>query len=292
MGARQHAAPDGGVPLRLLLAAVLACAAALPHELAGQGTPVRIGHPVHPGAITISLLAGGSAFSKLQPVTVETPGGETYPAALALSTTTTLGAEVSYWLRNWLGLRLQGSYAPGEFQLRMREERRDSLLGPDAGPSDLRFSDVSAYTYAGAAVLNLPLATGRTQPYALLGAGAVSYGADEQDARGLEAAFEGSDRSTRVAGLAGLGLRVPLREGSVALTFELTDHVSRTPVPGDDDRLLLDTEGFDVFNRHHPEDSEGSTRYVHDVSFFVGLFFRFGGGEPVPADPPAEPDAE
>ena len=228
------------------------------------------------GAITVSLLAGGSAFTRLQTVTVE--NGGSFPGSLALSTTTALGGEGTYWLRDWLGLRVQASYAPGEFQLRMSEEGRDSLLGADAGPSDLRFSDIAIYTYDARAVVALPFTVQPARLTGMLGVGGATFVADDKDAGGLDAAMEGASTRTRLSGVIGLGLRIPLRSGRVALSFELTDHVARSPVPANDGRILLRTDRLRVVNDAHPASPDDSAYYLHDVSFFGGLVFRLREG--------------
>lgn len=253
-------------------AALLTLAAPL-HAQSDRSTESLVGA----GSVTLSLLAGGSAFSKLQSVTVDAGVDSTYPAELAIATTTALGMESTYWIRSWIGVRVQAAYAPAEFQLRMREDSRDSLLGPDAGPSDLRFSDVSVYTYSAALLVDLPFPTGATSPYAFIGVGGSTFLADDAEARGLDAAMAGDDDLTRLATVLGAGLRVPLRGGRVALSFEFSDQITRTPVPANDDRVLYRSDAFSVLNAAHPTAPDDSAFYVHDISFFAGLVFRIAG---------------
>lgn len=257
-------------------AALLLFAVAAPATAQQRGTPDPL---VRRGGFTLSLQAGGSAFTTVQDVTVERSDGtgEDYPSSLAVSTSTAIGGEATYWFREWLGLRLQAAYVPSEFELRMQEADRDSLLGPTSGPNELRFSGVSIYNYDLLAVLS-PVIGSRTHPYLLVGGGASSFIADSKGAAGLDSVFSGARQSTSGSALLGAGLRVPLKGGRVALSFELTNHLTRSPVPGKTGRELLDDGMVRVVDTPHPAAQDDNAYWLYHVSFFAGLTFAPGSG--------------
>jgi len=248
-----------------LAAAVLIAAAASPLH-AQEVTPKQ-------GDFTVLMFGGGSAYTRLQNVTVaDTMRADSFPARLALSTTTTVGLGGSFWFRDWLALRVTVSYAPTHFTLRMEEADRDSLLGPDAGTALLRFSDASVYTFATTAEFAMPSAGKRVAPYLLMGAGAVTFTVDDQE--GSTLADEVGSGRTDLAAMLGAGMRVRLQGNRVSLAFELTDHFTRSPVPANTGRTLATTDELVLINRSHPAASDDSASYVHDVTFAAGLVFR------------------
>lgn len=237
--------------------------------------------------LTVTVHAGGTAFTRFQNVTLEAPASEqgTYPARLAASTAASLGADMTVWFRPWLGARLDFVYAPSNFEIRLSEEDRVEVMGEEADYRGLDYSDLSLFSLSAAGVLALPIRSRHIAPYAVLGLGATLLTADDRGSFGLEQAFDGPSSSAfDVSGLAGIGVKIPLRGGNagrVSLSFELMDRITRTPVAADDDRMLLDTEEIRVVSTLHEEDQESDARFVHGIGIAAGLTFATGGMTPV-----------
>ena len=225
--------------------------------------------------------AGGTAFTRFQNVTLEAPTGPAvmYPARLAASTAATLGTDLTLWLRPWFAGRLDFIYAPSNFELRLSEEDRAEVVGEDAEYRSLDYSDLSLFALNLAFVLALPIKSTQVAPYALLGGGMSLLLADDRGANGLEDAFDGG-AAFDVAGIAGVGLKIPLTAGRVSLSFELIDRITPTPIEPNDDRVLMDDGEFIVRNRLHPDDEQNDTRYTHAIGIAAGLSFATGGDTP------------
>lgn len=236
-------------------------------------------------ALMITMHAGGTAFTRMQNITVEVPGSTqgTYAGSLAASTAATLGADLTVWFRPWLGARLHMVYAPSNFELRLTEEDREEVLGTEADYRSLNYSDLSLFSLTGAIVLALPIQSSHVAPYALLGMGGALLSADDRGAQNLETAFEGNAAAAGLVAVAGAGLKIPLNTGRVSLSFEITDHVMRSPIPVHDDRVLLDTSDLRVVNRQHPSAVEDDARYMHSVGIAAGVSFATGAVS-TPAD--------
>lgn len=262
-------------------AATLAAALlAAPATAAGQAidTTARVG-------LSVTLHAGGTAYTRFQNVTLEADGAPQpeYAAHLAASTAATLSADATVWFRPWVGVRLDFIYSPSNFEVRLTEEDRVEILGEEADYRGLEYSDLSMFSTTIAGVLALPIPSTHVATYALLGAGVTLLRADERGASGLEHAFGGSASAFDVGGIAGFGMKIPLRGdvgGRVSLSFELVDRITRTPVRADNGDVLLESDGIRVINRLHASDIEGDAKYVHAVGFTAGLSFATGGLTP------------
>lgn len=260
-------------------------AAALAVALLAGTTDARAQTDVaRPFALSVTVHAGGTAFTRMQNITVEAAGllQPSYPGEIAASTAATLGADMTLWFRPWLGARIHFLYAPSNFELRLTEEDREEVLGEASSYESLDYSDLSLFMMTGAVVLALPIRSAHVAPYALLGLGGALFSADRRGAQGLDAAFDGYATAMQGVAVAGIGLKIPLNAGRVSLSFEITDHVMRTPIPEHDDRVLLDTGTLRAINQQHPLAVEDDARYMHSVGIAAGL--SFATGAPTPPD--------
>ena len=261
-------------------ATLAAALLAAPAGLAAQAvdTTARVG-------FTVTLHAGGTAYTRFQNVTLEADGAPEpeYPAELAASTAATLSADFTVWFRPWIGSRIDFIYSPSNFEVRLSEEDRVDVLGEEADYQGLEYSDVSMFSITAAGVLALPIPSTHVATYALGGAGATLLRADDRGAAGLDRAFDGGPTAFDVAGIAGIGMKIPLRGGAggrVSLSFELVDRITRTPVRANGGEILLETDGIRVINRLHATNQEGDAKFVHAVGFTAGLSFATGGATP------------
>lgn len=235
--------------------------------------------------LTVSVHAGGAAYTRFQNVTLETAGllQPEYPAELAASTAATLSADLTVWFRPWIGTRLDFIYSPSNFEVRLTEEDQVEVLGDEADYQGLEYSDLSMFSLTAAGVLALPIPSTHVATYALVGAGATLLRADERGAMGLDRAFDGDDSALGVTGIAGIGMKIPLRGGSagrVSLSFELLDRITGTPVRANGGEVLLEDGDLRVVNRLHASAIESDAKYVHAVGFTAGLSFATGGATP------------
>ena len=233
-------------------------------------------------ALTVTVHAGGTAFTRFQNVTLESAGSPetSYPAAIASSPAASLGADLTLWFRPWLGARVDFVYGPSNFELRLAEDDRVEVLGDEADYRSLDYSDLSLFSLAGAVVLALPIKSAHVAPYALIGGGAALLLADDRGAAGLDEAFDGGSAAISPSAVAGIGVKIPLTAGRVSLSFELVDRITETPIAANDDRVLLDTDDIRVINRLHPGELERDARYTHAVGIAAGLTFATGRESP------------
>lgn len=264
-----------------VLLAAGAALAALPIPLRGQALPDAGDR----AGLTVTLHAGGTAFTRFQDVTLEAQGTPQleYPADIAASTAASLGADLTLWLRPWLGARLDFLYSPTNFELRLTEEDRVEVLGEESDYRGFDYSDLSIYSVMLAGVLALPVPASDVATYALLGAGATMLRADDRGAHGLERAFSGGGIAFDVAAIGGIGVKIPLRGGTagrVALSFEVVDRITRTPIRANEGSTLREADDMRILNRLHTADIEGDTRWVHGVGIAAGLSFSTGSRTP------------
>jgi len=175
-----------------------------------------------PHQVTVSALGGGAAYSSFLTVELAT-GDERLTARTAMAVAGALG----YWPRRGWGVRLHGGWAPTRFE---RERRGGNEPGT---PPDARGANLSVWMADLDLLIRLPIGLGRVEPYGVVGGGVVRYVADESAALPSEARGDfAAGTSTRGALVLGAGALIPMQRRDLLLTFEVTDHVVRSPVRG------------------------------------------------------------
>jgi hypothetical protein len=235
-------------------------------------------HPLtRMGGLVLGAYGGGAAYSDLQrsPARAELlqPPGTAVDFTRRLSPETSAVVAVSggYWFSQKWGARLRGSVSPTRFTIAVSEREAaeiptDTTLTPRAP-----FVRLTIWTFDAELLYRIPVTPrGRVAPYAFLGGGVVQYVAGENGPLPPEASnsFNSGESLTRGAGVIGLGAIVPLQRRSLALTFELTDHIDPTPV----DRPAGGTLGEGQKVRIVSSSSgTGRVDLTHNVGLVLGL---------------------
>jgi hypothetical protein len=197
-----------------------------------------------PGTWFFRLDIGGAAFSDFQRgqaravMTEASAGGavagrtDDFQRRVSAGTSVTMGGSVSYWIgRSW-GLRAHGAWVPTRFTV-WTEESMDRLAAPGAAEDAATAYDATlGVIMADAAMLfRFPHTVGRVIPYGVLGGGVVQYRSGRSEELPPEARRQFA-RGSRMAPAAvlGIGAVLPLERHGLLLAFELTDHLSTTPL--------------------------------------------------------------
>lgn len=194
-------------------------------------------------------MGGAAAFSDMQRGSLEVvrvtgSGVEARDLALRIGaeTSTVLGAHMSFWpSRNW-GVRLHGTFAPTRFESLMGGA--DAQLLPEFAPDSSRYAGLHVATAELQALFRLPTIKNRVLLYGIIGGGVSRYeAAGAEDPVPPEAAGDFEDGARlQPGGVFGLGAMLPFRNRAFRLHFELTDHVTATPIsaPGGTDGDIVE----------------------------------------------------
>lgn len=184
-----------------------------------------------PHMLSVSVFGGGIAFSDFRREAEPVAGDLPLERRLSASTSYLAAGSLTYWLNGRWGARLQASYSPSRFVLRRYEEPVESARAFTGDEGAMSALDVWMYDVD--LLFRLPLSLGRVEPYGIAGGGVVDYrlrtADDEVVPEAVTRAF-GDDRQRRVAGVIGIGAVIPLERYRLLLNFELTNHLTRTPL--------------------------------------------------------------
>ena len=203
-------------------------------------------HLFHSGNVALTLSAGGAAFTDFRrdEAQLAPPDGLPLPFTrrVAAQTTLTGAASLQLWLNRIAAIRVQTAWVPTRFSVSIRDSDAPSSL------DTTRYSRLDIWLYDASLLLRPPVALGRVAPYVILGAGAINYrvkdGAGDLPPEAA-AAFRDSNR-LQWAGNLGVGAVLPLQRDNLLLSFELTDHFTRTPLGDEGRELIFDTGGTAV----------------------------------------------
>ncbi|MGH7505152.1 MAG: hypothetical protein ACRELX_05860 [Longimicrobiales bacterium] len=203
----------------------IVAAAGLPDPALAQLAPERL---FKAGAVTFGVAGGGAAYTAFQRGQAHAAGRD-FDRRLSAQTSVALSATLTYWISGVFAVRAHGSYSPTRFVMSMPDE--DAALFRAAEPDPL--ASLGVLMADADVLLRAPVIFGRIAPYGIIGAGVVDYRADPGSSSPLpvearEAFASGSQR--RFAGVIGVGALVPLERHDFFLTFELTNHMTRSPV--------------------------------------------------------------
>lgn len=238
------------------------CFAALPQEAHTQSS-VSADYLFHRGVVALSVFGGGIAFSDFRREAEWLGPDQPFEQRLSASTSVLGSAAVTAWLGRHVALRVQGAWAPTRFELRSSETY--TTLGESAEDEAPPLSRLHVWMYDLDMLFRLPLSLGRVEPYAVAGVGAIEYrlqtADDEVVPEPARMAFDGG-RQRRFAGVLGLGAVIPLERHGLLLNFELSSHITRTPLSEDAVPGLV-------------EDPEADSR-VDEVGYTSGVRLMLG----------------
>jgi hypothetical protein len=217
--------------------ALLIClsTAALPVRAAPQQPP-----PADPwlsaGTWMLTVEVGGAAFSDFQRTQARPVDGNVaigdFERRVSARTAGSIGGWASYWIGRTWGVRAGMSYVPSSFTVWNEEGARRSLdtADPDYDPS---YASLGIWLANVSLVFRFPHTFGRVTPYGLVGGGVVRYNVSEDAAIPPEALAHVGDGVWQTgAGMFGIGAAIPLQRSNLLMSFELTNHVSRSPLAG------------------------------------------------------------
>ena len=234
-----------------------------------------------PQGWSLGFLGGAAAFSDMQRgsvrVTRPTSTGveqREFARRVGAETSTTLAAYLAFWpSRNW-GLRVHASYAPSRFETIMTEGDAEYAGMPTASDGE-RLAALSIVSGDLHALFRMPTIKNRVMLYGILGGGLARYSvtsADDPVPPEAEGDFEGGVK-VRPAAVLGLGAMLPLRNRSFRMHFELTNHISATPLEGGDTQTYQDGDGSVEFLPRDEPAGERRVTVVNGVRFVVGLSY-------------------
>ena len=234
---------------RSALIAILGLAACAPHLSAQSTAPVSADPWFRAGTWMITLEIGGAAFSDFDRTKAAPADGGVgqadFSRRVSARTAASVGGWGSYWLSDRWGLRTGLSYVPSSFTV-WSDEAEAQPVAPGDGTAFDEHSYASLDIWMAHAVLlfRFPHSFGRVAPYGLAGGGVVRYRArgDAELPPEARAHFADGGRQ-RVAGVFGVGAVIPLQRRNLLMSFELTNHVSRTPLDGQNTAELFDLGG-------------------------------------------------
>lgn len=235
-----------------------------------------------PQGWTLGIMGGAAAFSDMQRGTVRVirttdSGVEQRELArrVGAETSTSLAAWISYWpSRNW-GLRVHGTWAPTRFETLMKESEAEYAGMPQSSEEEPKLAALSVMTGDLQFLFRLPTIKDRVMPYGILGGGMTRYtvqsGADPvpQEAEGE---FEGGTK-VRPAGIVGVGAMLPFRNRAFRLHFELTNHITRTPLHGGLQQAEETPLGTIEFDPQNQPSGESRVKLTNSARFMIGMSY-------------------
>lgn len=230
-----------------------------------------------PQGWSLGILGGAAAFSDMQRgsvrVTRPTVGGfeeRELARRVGAETSTSVAAYVAWWPgRNW-GLRLHGSWAPSRFETVMHQGDAEYAGMPESSADGTRLAALHIVSVDLQALFRLPTIKDRVMPYGILGGGVARYEVqqgNEPVPEEAEGEFEGGVK-VRPEAVFGLGAMLPVKNRAFRLHFELTNHLSGTPIEGGPVTFAVGDVEFD------PRDEPAGERRVsvmNGVRFMIGL---------------------
>lgn len=245
------------------------------------GTAVDAQQPLtRMGGVILSAFAGGAAFTDLQrsEARAERLQPPTNPIEftrrLSPETSPALALAAGYWFNESLGLRLHAGVALTRFEIGVSERDEAMIPADTALMPRAPFERLSIWSYDATVLIRAPITPrGRIAPYGLIGGGVLRYSPSGSASLPPEAAtaFAGGSTLTRGAVVLGLGAIVPLQRNNLGLTFELTDHLSRTPVERTAPGLLAEGESIRIVSSETNPGGKGRVATTNSVRLLIGV---------------------
>ena len=258
------------------------CLHVLPASSRAQARPrLSADYLFKPGNIALTISAGGSAFTDFQqdPARVVATGSNLPPRTsgdysrhISAQTTATAGAAVAVWLTSTFAVQLQGGYTPTRFRV------TNEASGPDAevihSADSTRYARLDLWNVSGNLLFRPPVNFGRVSPYAILGAGAVRFQVRDDISMvppEAQSRFT-NNRRTQFLAVIGAGAVIPLQRKRLLLSFDITDHLTHTPLRDRSPTTSIETDGSEILIRPEGEsEGPGGILMTSNVRLTVGL---------------------
>ncbi len=234
-----------------------------------------------PRGLSLGVMGGVAAYSDFQrgSVMVTRPTAEgveerELARRVGAKTSTALSGYLSFWpSANW-GLRLQGTWAPTRFETLMKESEAEFAGVPRSSEEDARLAGLDVLSADLQLLFRLPTIRNRIMPYGILGGGIMQYRAAGGAPLPEEAEEEfGQGHRIRPTGVFGAGAMLPLSNRAFRMHFELTNHLTSTPVQGGSAQAVETTDGTILFAPAAQPPGETRVKLTSTVRFMVGLSY-------------------
>jgi hypothetical protein len=182
-----------------------------------------------------------------------------------------MDGSVTRWLSDGAGLRAGLTYAPSRFSVHNGEAAANVLGGTGAGRGEPH-ARLDVWQASATAVFRFPLTLGRLVPYGLAGAGIVHYrtGLHEDLPPEARRRFE-KGTWTAPAAVMGIGATLPLQRRNLLMNFELTNHLTPTPLNDEGRGEAFEMNGVPLeLHRYASRDTDGIGMTSH-LRLTVGI---------------------
>jgi opacity protein-like surface antigen len=218
--------------MKRILLCILLLAAPAASPAAGQAVSAE--PLLQPGSWIVSAEFGGAAFSDFQRALAQPPAGSfdvpKFERRISAGTSSTIGGSVTRWISKGAAVRGGVAYTPSRFTV-WNDEFGQRALDAHGDGQTQPSAKLAIWHASGTLVFRLPLHFGRVLPYGIAGAGAVHYRVVDDSEIPPEARRRFADGHwTAPAAVFGLGTTLPLQRNNLLMTFELTNHIVRTPL--------------------------------------------------------------
>jgi|SRR5690606_6369865 len=225
------------------------------------------------GTVMITAEIGGAAFtdferSRARPVDGSL-GLNEFDRRVSARTSFSAGAWIGWWFADGWGIRAGMSWTPTRFRVWNDEMAQQALQAHAPASGEPTYSSLGIWSVHGALLYRFPHSFGRVVPYAIAGGSWISYHPGDRDELPPEALTQFDSGELERAGvLAGIGAAIPLQREDLIMTFELTDHIARTPLRAADADTPFELAGFAM---QLERDGADRVSYAHNVRLAFGL---------------------
>lgn len=229
------------------------------------------------GTFMLTVEVGGAAFSDFERTRARPLDGSLelgdFSRRVSARTAGSAGAWASYWIRDGWGVRAGVSFVPSSFTVWNEDIARAALESMRPAEADPTYASLSIWMANLSGVFRFPRSFGRVAPYGIVGAGLIRYHASKDAAMPPEARghFASGDWQTG-AGVIGVGAAIPLQRRNLLMSFELTNHISRTPLGNESAGEMFELGG--VAMQIDPDDGssgDGDVGMTSHVRLALGL---------------------
>jgi hypothetical protein len=229
------------------------------------------------GTWMFTVEVGGAAFSDFEKTQARPVGDNIelgdFSRRVSARTAGSVGGWVSYWIGRGWGLRAGMSYVPSSFTVWNDESAQRALDGiaPDGGDPD--YASLGILMGNASAVFRFPRSFGRVAPYGMVGAGVIRYRTSGDAELPPEARGRFEDGSWQTgAAMFGVGAAIPLQRGNLLMSFEITNHLAKTPLGDNSAGEVFDLSGVSMQLEPDPQLSgENAVGMTSHLRLALGL---------------------
>lgn len=228
---------------------IVLCLAWIGRPAAAQTPRVSAEQWFGAGTFMLTVEVGGAAFTDFDRTEARPVGEgielEAFHRRISARTAGSVGAWMSYWIGNGWGVRAGASYVPSSFTVWNDESAQRALDGIAPEREEPSFASLGIWMAHASAVFRFPRSFGRVVPYGILGGGVIRYKASDDAPVPPEARARFADGEWQTeAAVFGIGAAIPLQRRDLLMTFELTNHLARTPLSGRSEPETFDMAGI------------------------------------------------